>query len=261
MAKISSFPSIASGKIMHKRFFPKENSFNYQANYITFSLNHLYQLKKFFFSLNKLNLFSFYFNDYGNQTQESPKLWLENILAKHHINNIKDIILVTQPRVFGYIFNPVSFWLCFDQNQQLIAVLSEVNNTCKQKHNYLCFKSDLTPIKDNEWITANKEFYVSPFMKIEGQYKFKFCLTEKHYNFFINYIVDNKLKLATYLKCELKPFTNKNIIYAVIKSPLTSFKTIFLIHYQAFKLFFKKIQFYKCPDKLKFNLTLSKNEK
>ncbi|MBT4879327.1 MAG: DUF1365 domain-containing protein [Alphaproteobacteria bacterium] len=261
MVKIAGYPSISTGKIMHKRFFPRENFFNYKANYISFSLNHLNSLKKTFFSLNKFNFFGFYFADYGQKNQENPKAWLNKILTKHNINNIADIILVTQPRVFGYIFNPVSFWLCFNQNKDLIAVLSEVNNTCKQKHSYLCYNKDLAPIKDNEWLTADKEFYVSPFMKIEGEYKFKFTITEKKYNFFINYIVDKKLKLATSLKCELKPLTNNNIILSILKLPFTSVQTIFLIHYQALKLFLKKIQFYKCPDKLKINLTICKHEK
>lgn len=261
MAKLNNIPALASSKIMHKRFFPSNNFFNYKANYMVISVKKLEKLKKCFFSVNKFNFFSFNFIDYGKKTTQNPVIWLEEILAKHKINNITEIILITQPRILGYIFNPVSFWLCFNKEQDLIAVLSEVNNTCKQKHNYLCFNEDLSPIKNNEWLTAKKEFYVSPFMKIEGEYKFKFSLTSRNYNFFINYIVDNKLKLATSLKCELKDFSDKNIIYTLIKFPFSSIQTIFLIHYQALKLFLKKIQFYKCPDKLKYNLTVNHYEK
>ena len=256
---LSKKPYLIQGDIMHHRFFPKKNYFNYKNTYISFPISQISKLNNFLFSLNRFNLFSFYKKDYGNNDRNNFTKWLEDILQQNDINNIKEIILFTHPRILGYVFNPVSFWLCLDKNQQLIAVLSEVSNTAKQKHNYLCFKNNLEPIKSDEWLEAKKKFYVSPFMKIEGKYKFRFEKTENQMNFYINYIVDNKLKLATYLKCNFIEFSTRNLMISFCKIPFATFKTVTLIHYQALKLYFKKINFYKYPKKLSNNLTISEN--
>lgn len=254
-------PFLMKGDIMHHRFFPKKNHFNYKSTYISFPISKINELKKTLFSLNKFNLFGFYNSDYGDKNLDNIEGWIYRTLQENNINNIKEIVLITHPRVLGYVFNPVSFWMCLNNKNQLIAVLSEVNNTCGQKHNYLCFKDDLKPIKPDDWIESKKEFYVSPFMKIEGKYKFRFEYSEYNMNFFINYIVDDKLKLSTSLKCDLQEFSNKNLLFTFLKMPFFTFKTVFLIHYQAIKLYFKSIKYYKCPKALEKNLTIGKNGK
>ena len=98
-------------------------------------------------------------------------------------------------------------------------------------------------------------------MKIEGYYKFRFEITDKQFNFFINYFVDDKLKLATYLKCKTHKFSNKNLLLSFIKVPFFTLKTTLLIYYQAAKLYLKSIKYYPYPAKLKNNLTVAKNGK
>ena len=259
MEKITSKPLLIKGEIFHQRNFPKKNSFKYNSIYISFPLSKIDHLKSRLFSLNKFNLFSFYNKDYGNHNSKDIQRWIYEILKENNINNIKEVILVTHPKVLGYVFNPVSFWLCLDQQKQLIAVLSEVNNTCGQKHSYLCFNDDLKPIVNNRWLEAKKEFYVSPFMAIEGKYKFRFEYKENQLNFFINYIVDDKLKLITYLKCHFRTFNNKNLLISFFKVPFFSLKTIILIHYQALKLYLKLFRYYKCPREPNKKITV--NEK
>ena len=261
MEEMIKRPLLIKGNIMHHRIFPKRNNFNYKSIYISFPLTKIKYLKKPIFSLNRFNLFGLYHSDYGNKNKQNISKWINKILQDNGIHNIKNIVLITHPRLLGYAFNPVSFWLCFDNNNQLITVVSEVNNTCRQKHSYLCTKKGLEPIKSNDWIEAQKEFYVSPFMKIEGKYKFRFEILHNQINFFINYIVDGKLKLSTSLKCHFQEFNNKNLLISFLKIPFFTFKTIILIHYQALKLYLKSIKYYKCPKILTTNLTKSKNEK
>lgn len=260
MEKIIKQPFLIEGDIMHHRFFEKTNKFNYKSTYISFPITEVSKLKNTLFSLEKFNLFSFYKSDHNNEKypNDNYNIWIKKILDENKINNIENIVLFSHPRVLGYIFNPVSFWLCFDKNNKLIAVLSEVSNTCGQKHNYLCYKNGLEPINSDEWLEAKKVFYVSPFMKIEGNYKFRFEYKNEKMNFFINYLVDDKIKLATSLKCKFIKLNNKNLLKSFLKIPFATFKTTFLIHYQALKLVFKRIKFYKCPEKLENNLTINK---
>ena len=260
MEKLTNSPFIIDGDVMHNRFFPKKNYFNYKSQYIAFPISKIQQLKTSFFGINKFNLYGFYYTDYANVKKDNISNNINEILKKYNINNISEIILFTHPRILGYVFNPVSFWVCLDKKNNLIAVLNEVNNTCKQKHSYLCFKKDLSPIDSKEWLIAKKTFYVSPFMEIEGDYKFRYEFKNDKMNFYINYLVDGKLKLSTSLKCSLKEFNTRNLLHNFLKTPFVTLRTIFLIHYQAMKLFFKNIKFYKCPKPLENNLTISNNE-
>ena len=261
MEKMLDNPLLIKGVVMHHRFFPKKNHFTYKSTYISFPISKIKELKKSLFSLNKFNCFSFYNSDYGAKNQKNITDWIYQILEKNNISNIKEVILVTHPRIFSYVFNPVSFWLCVDKTNQLLAVLSEVTNTCGQKHSYLCFKENLKPIQSSDWIEAKKEFYVSPFMKIEGKYKFRFCYKENQMDFFINYLVDGKIKLSTYLKCHFREFISKNLLLSFFSIPFATLKTTILIRYQAFKLFLKSIKYYKYPKALTKNITISKSEK
>ena len=252
-------PLLIKGDIMHYRFFPKKNHFDYKSTYISFPISKLKELRKPLFSLSKFNLYGFYQSDYGTKDSANIEQWIKQILHSNNIDNINHIVLVTHPRVLGYVFNPVSFWLCFDEQKRLIAVLSEVNNTCGQKHCYLCFKEDLSEIKADDWLEAKKEFYVSPFMEIEGKYKFRFQFKDNQMQFFINYLVDDKLKLSTSLKCNFTEFNSSNLLLAFVKMPFFTLKTIILIHYQALKLWFKSIKHYRCPKPLNINLTIGKD--
>lgn len=254
-------PLLVKGEIMHRRFSPKINKFKYKSTYISFPISKISKLKRALFSLNKFNFFSLFNKDYGNKTVENIGDWVFKILEENNIKNIKEIVLITHPKILGYVFNPVNFWMCFDEKNQLIAVLSEVNNTCGQKHSYLCFQQNLEAIKGNEWLVAQKEFYVSPFLKIEGKYRFRFDFKDGKMNFYINYLVENKLKLTTSLQCDFVKLSNRNLILSFLKIPFATFKTIILIHYQALKLWLKSIKYYKCPTALDNNLTVTSHEK
>jgi DUF1365 family protein len=266
MVKILKKPHLIKGDIYHKRMSPKINEFKYQSIYICSPLSKIDKLKKAVFSLEKFNIFSLSAKNYGflqNKEQKNKNFndWAYKILFENNIKNIAEIVLVTHPKIMGYVFNPVSFWLCFDENQDLIAVLCEVSNTAGQKHCYLCFNSDQKPIQSKQWLQAGKAFYVSPFLKIEGQYKFRFEVFNDKLNFYINYFVNDELKLITYLKCTLLELNNKNLLIFFFKIPFATLKTVFLIHYQALKLYFKKIKFYKYPKELKNKITLTSSNK
>lgn len=245
---------------MHHRFFPKKNHFQYHSLYIAVPISRIYHLQRSLFSIDRFNLFSFYQRDYGDDKHRFTA-WIDNLLLSQHITGVKEIVLVTHPRMLGYAFNPVSFWLCLNDQDQLIAVLSEVTNTAKQKHYYLCHKANLLPIHKQDYLETNKHFYVSPFMKVEGTYQFRFEITEAGINFFINYLVQDKIKLSTYLKCTYHHLNNTNLLFYFLKFPFATLKTTALIHYQAVKLALKKIAYDKYPAPLKNHLTIGKNEK
>ncbi len=261
--KIKAKKMLLQGKVMHARSLPKANKFEYENLYFYFPLTCEEQPKNKFFSFNKFNLFSFFDKDHDLLQSNSDCLaQIQKIFAENQIDNIKNIILISHPRILGYAFNPASFWLGFDEEENLIVALVEVCNTFSQKHCYLLFNKNLCPIESNQWLEAEKEFYVSPFFEKKGNYKFRFNIKKDQLDFYINYYAENQLRLTTSLKCQYQELNDKNLIFSLLKMPFLMFKTIFLIHYQAFKLWvFKGAKYQSLPPKLNKNLTVSINEK
>ena len=138
---MSQFNScIYSGFVTHRRFKPKRHFFTYK----TFSLLiNLYETKNLekkikFFSYNKFNILSFYDLDHGPRDGTSLIDCVKSTLAEAKINiGTGTIKLLCYPRFFGYVFNPLSIFYCYDDNSNLKAILYEVKNTFNEQHTYV----------------------------------------------------------------------------------------------------------------------------
>jgi DUF1365 family protein len=124
--------AIYNGNVIHKRFKPKVHSFKYSVFSLLIDLSELEILDKkiSFFSLNKFNLISFFEKDHGDRDGSSLKDWVIKQLQNYQISteNIK-IKLLCYPRIFGYVFNPLSVFYIYNENETIIAILYEVKNT------------------------------------------------------------------------------------------------------------------------------------
>ena len=255
-------PCILQGNVTHKRLFPKVNQFFYGIYYLLLPIKQLDSLpSNIVFGINRKALMSFYSKDHGDK--DSPDLWqwVMNILRLHDLDaQVDEVLLLSMPRLWGYVFNPISFWLCIDKENQLRAVLCEVNNTFGEQHSYLCYADNQQPITEQTLLAGDKMFHVSPFMPRDGHYEFRFDnkatrKTDKdkiacsHFHAVIDYFHQNGQKqLKTSLAGYMYPLSNRWIMRAFISYPVHSFRVIILIHWQAVKLFFKKIKFFKKPS-------------
>ena len=237
--------SLFKASIYHKRLFPKANKFRYSGFYIKFSIDSLQTLKSLLFSVNRFNLFSFYEKDHGYRDGSPINKWARDTLGKAGVTDFDGkIFLQTFPRVLGYVFNPVSFWYCYKQ-EELIAVICEVNNTFGESHSYV--------IKNqNNNVILPKEFHVSPFYDIKGDYEFDF---QKKNFVKINYYFDNKLQLITNIKGENISWNDFNLFKIFLRHPFYTIFVILFIHYQAIKLFVKNNKYFPKPQKLTTNIT------
>ena len=255
MAKINNF-SICLAGIWHKRLRPSVNEFFYRVFYLCFDVTKTPEIISKLLSWNRFNLFSFYDKDHAKLDGANLENWIRDILSNHDLSGkTKRIFLLTHPRVLGYVFNPVSFWFCLNDKEELIAVVAEVNNTFGENHNYLIFNPDHAPIGPNQWFDAKKEFHVSPFFTREGKYRFKFDYTHEKFVVFIDYFNEEKLLLNTSLVALRKPLNDINLIKAFFTIPFVTFKVIILIHYQALKIVFKGIKYIKKPAQLSNKIT------
>ena len=248
--------SIFFAKVFHKRLSPKINEFLYEVFYICFDISKISSLNCFFLSLNKFNIFSFYEKDHGHKDGSSIQEWAKNIFTNSlATNKIKKIFLFTHPRVLGYAFNPVSFWFGIGADEKIYAIIAQVNNTFGENHIYLIDNPNQEPITENQWFDAKKEFHVSPFYQTEGQYKFRFIFKQNKIAVWIDYFIDNKTLLTNVISTKQLNLNNINLFKTFLIMPLMTFKVIYLIHFQALKLFLKKIKYIPKPPQPKVRIT------
>ena len=153
---------IYNGLVTHNRFKPVKHSLKYKTFSLLIDLDEIEILSKkiSIFSLNKFNIFSFYYKDHGARDGSSLKDWvIENIKKFKISNNITNIKLLCYPRIFGYVFNPLSIFYCYEE-ENLKAIFYEVKNTFNEQHTYIFKIKDKGRIE----VKCKKKWYVSTFM-------------------------------------------------------------------------------------------------
>jgi DUF1365 family protein len=239
---------IVQAHVFHARTRPRRNAFRYGVCYLRLPLSEFVRGRRaMFFSVERFNLFSLFSRDYGDG-KTPPAQWIARMLARGGVTEADgEVALLTLPRVLGYAFNPISFWLCHDRKARLRCVLAEVRNTFGERHSYLCFHDDHRPIAAGDWLKAEKIFHVSPFLAVEGHYRFRFALQENRVAIWINHYDSDGLMLSTSLIGDAKPLRPAALIGSFLRYPVVTFKVVALIHYQAVKIFLKGIRHYAKP--------------
>ena len=247
---------IYSGLVTHKRFKPKQHFFSYKIFSLLIDLKELKAIEKkiSFFSYNKFNILSFYNIDHGPRDGSSLNPWVEKTLSKSKIN-IKDgkIKLLCFPRFFGYVFNPLSIFYCYDKKSKLKAILYEVKNTFNEQHIYVFRNSPKSNLILHK---CYKKFYVSPFIQMKTFYNFRLSKPGRSINILIKQNdTGGPILLATQTGKKIK-LNSKNLFIQFTKHPLMSFKVIIAIRFEAFLLWFKGVKLVKRKVKIRNNLSL-----
>ena len=181
---------------------------------------------------------------------------MQNLLRRETNFAPKKILLASQGKVMFYVFNPVSFWLAFDDKNKLRVIVAEVHNTYNEHHYYLLYKKNIAPIENNDVFTAQKEFHVSPFYDRKGFYRFQFAMDDKNFSANIKlFSPGGALQLDTGMIMKKLPMNNKNALRLLLTMPLQPWKVIFTIHLHAFYLFIKKISFRYKPKQFPTKIT------
>ncbi len=244
---------IYNGEVTHTRLKPVKHFLKYKTFSLLVDLDEISQLDKSIgiFSHNKFNLFSFYDKDHGDRDGSCLRKWVLANLSKFNIKgDITKIKILCYPRIFGYVFNPLSIFYCYEE-KKLRAIFYEVKNTFNEQHTYI-FK-----IKDNEVIKqkCKKKFYVSPFMDMETYYNFKLLNPNDKLSVSIKQSdVKGTILIATQTGNK-KEFSFKQLVMNFFKYPLMTIKIIGAIHYEALLLWKKGAIFRKRNIKLRNNLS------
>ena len=246
--------SIYNGTVVHKRFKPRIHFFRYKVFSLLIDLSELSTLDKKinFFSYNRFNLISFFDKDHGERDGTSLIEWVKKNLRENNIDaeEIK-IKLLCYPRILGYVFNPLSVFYIYDNDEKLISILYEVKNTFGEQHTYI-FK-----IENDNLLQHNceKKFHVSPFIEMNCNYFFRILKPSEKISVIIDQYQSNEKILFASQDGKRADLTSAELMKSYLKHPLMTFKIISAIHFEAFKLWTKGIKFIKKKLKIKNNIT------
>ena len=256
MKNISS--SIYSGIITHKRFKPKKHFFSYKTFSLLINLKEIDSIAKkiSFFSYNRFNILSFYNVDHGPRNGSSLTEWVKKTLSKSKINIGNGTIkLLCFPRFFGYVFNPLSIFYCYDKNLKLKAILYEVKNTFNEQHTYVFRSPSSSKVILHK---CSKKLYVSPFIEMNTFYNFRLSKPGSNINVLIKQTDAYGTLLIAHQTGKRISLNSNNLLYQFLKHPLMSFKVIAAIHFEAFRLWIKGVKLVKKKINIKSNLSIEK---
>jgi hypothetical protein len=241
---------ICFGAVMHRRCAPVENGFIYPYFCLRLPLSKVGQLASSyrpFFAINRKALLRLDDRDHGARDGSPPLPWVRAVLARHGVMADGEVVLQTLPRMFGYGFNPVSFLFCHDVAGALRAVVCEVNNTFGEYHNYLVAHADGSPILCGEELRARKVFHVSPFFPVRGEYRFRFRRHGRAHSVAVDYWDGGIKMLTTRLSVHSAPLNRNSLLRALLRSPFMTVGVMARIHWQALRLWSKRVTFFRKP--------------
>lgn len=253
-------PGLYAGKLRHRRFLPRRHEFKYNLFMAWLDVDRIPEMMAAlpWTAYNRFHWASFEERDHlsGSHTTD-PKLSLrERVVrdARTHGVELPDgpIYLLTHLRYLGYCFNPISFCYCYDERGRIHSILAEVNNTFGESRNYWLSEANRVESANSFRHVCPKTLHVSPFNPMNLGYEF--VLTEPgerlvaHMN--TTQDCDRPFFDAT-LTMEHRAWTTRNVGMALARHPLMTAQVIGAIHWEALRLWMKKVPVFTHPDRVK----------
>jgi DUF1365 family protein len=249
---VPSIPNLVHGKVMHRRLRPVGNQFAYDAFSLALPLSRLGDLPRLGLAHNRRALVSFFDRDHGARDGSALEPWIREILAAESVVAEGEIVLYAFPRMLGYVFNPVSFWVCHDRDGAVRAVLCEVCNTFGERHNYLLAHPDGRALADGDSFQSRKAFHVSPFCEVKGDYTFRFHFGPERWLARIDYDDGageaRGALLETSISGVAEPMSPNAVRGLIWRYRWFTLGVIVRIHWQAIKLWLKRVPYISKPQ-------------
>jgi len=245
-AAVTLFP----GEVMHARLKPFGHRFVYTVFSLLIDIDKLGEAKRAsrIFSINRPNLTSFYESDQVERPGETIRQFVDRLLAQAgQCEPAARVLLLCYPRIFGYVFNPISVYFAYDAAGDLTAMIYAVRNTFGERHTYVA------PIRPGECGPAGvrqertKIFHVSPFIEMGARYHFRVLPPGRIVRLRIHETEKGEPLLAATFVGEQKNLDTKTLAACLLQIPFMTWKITAGIHWEALKLWFKGARFHKSP--------------
>ena len=241
---------IYTGWVRHRRHHPRVHDFRYRLVLAYLDLDALDRVDRTVrpFSVNRWNLWSFFDRDHVDGRPGDTAGKVRRLLANHGIAlGGGSIRLLTQCRVLGYVFNPISLFYCHDADGALAAVVAEVNNTFGERHLYLLDGRKNTSTGATAGFRAVKAMHVSPFLGMDCVYDFSLAPPGDRLSVGIVQHEEGRRVLDAQLRGRRTPLTTRTLTAAIVRYPFVTLKTTAAIHAEAARLYLKGIPFRRHP--------------
>nr|WP_316641617.1 DUF1365 domain-containing protein [uncultured Roseateles sp.] len=249
--RLPTVPLLGMGRVHHRRLRPSPHRFDYPSYFLMLPMRSLREqadradqapLRR-----NRFGLLSFHDRDHGDGGPDSLQ-WLDGLLLQHGVADAQgEVWLLCFPRVLGYVFKPVSFWYCHRADGSLRAIVVEVNNTFGERHCYLLDSPQLAYGHEQQ---ADKVFHVSPFCAVAGSYRFNFMHSQTQGLRTVARITHEDGQgplLLTSISGTLAPLSPQRVRQAFFGMPLMTVGLILRIHWQALRLWLKRVPLFRKP--------------
>lgn len=236
-----------SALVTHARRGALRHSFRTHADHLLLAPEHFHPPR--LMGHNRFSLIAFHDADHGGpRGAGTGAQWAWAQFGAAGIARRPGLVLalLTQPRFLGYWFNPVSFWMLI-QDDALIAVIAEVNNTFGQRHSYLLARPGLAPITAETKLAARKMFHVSPFQDVAGEYHFRFALHTDRISICIAQ-QNGTGGIDTAMTGRLVPLTTLGVLATSIRRPGGALLVIAQIYWHALRLKLKGAAYRRRPE-------------
>ncbi len=234
--------SIVAGKLTHSRILPVVHSFEYKHTMLLINLDDLGRDEKLtrFIRYNRRGILSIRDSHYIDHSANSINSKIQKIFSEvSEPLEHTQCFLLTTPAIFGYSFNPVSFYFLVNQHGQITLVASEVHNTFGESRIYLLRPSQK---ESSGHVAVNhpKQLHVSPFIETVGEYSFDFQVSNERVSITIRLFQRDKQMFSSHFSGIPLPVTNVNLLKSYSRIFTTVLMTEFRILLQAYILFARK---------------------
>jgi DUF1365 family protein len=239
-------------RVMHERLLPFRHKFEYRVFSLLLDIDRLPEITAASRLLrhNRFGLLSFHDRDHGPRDGSGLRPWVETALARDGLQAAAaHIRIFCFPRLFGYVFNPLSVFFCYDMDDRLRAVLYEVKNTFGDQYGYLIevpSQSNTEPAIEQ---SVTKQFHVSPFLPLEGQYHFRLLPPGEKIGITITLLSPSgAVQLVAAQTGRHEALTDHSLLKAFIRHPLMTVKVMAGIHWEALQLWRKGATFFRWTE-------------
>lgn len=232
------------GEVTHQRFSGPAHRLRYRTAYVLVDLDQFQAADACsrFLGVGAAGLMSVQARDHGDGKTRDLAGWVRALARASGVSTpCHRIMLLTLPRMFGFVFNPISTYFIYDQYGSLHHIVYEVNNTFGGRHFYLLAAEERDGVIRQ---SCDKALYVSPFFDVNGSYAFTVHPPSDRLTLTINYAhPDHKKAMSACLVGKRRPVTNRSSLGVLFAFPFMTLGVIGAIHWEAFKLFLKGARF------------------
>jgi uncharacterized protein len=240
------------GQVRHRRFEPRSHRFHYRLFMMYLDLSELEKVFKgrWFWSASRRALARFRREDHLGDPMVPLDVAVRDVVQAETGHRPEGPVrLLTHLRYFGYCFNPVSFYYCFDAGDGRVeSIVAEVNNTpWGERHVYVLSADQPHDGVTGRNLELRKRFHVSPFMPMDIDYDWRFSEPADRLSVHMKNDRDGRHLFDATLRLERRPITTKNLASTLLRFPVMTLSVVAAIYFEALRLWLKRTPLFDHP--------------